>query len=282
MIDFDDVPELRSPVVLAAFEGWNDAAEAASSVIGHLAQAWEATSVAGVDPEEYYDLQVNRPRITRSEGGRQIVWPGTSVLVATPPGLEHDVVLIDGVEPSMRWRAFSAELVDFMEEVGAQALFSLGALLAESPHRRPLPVTVTSEDPVVRERFDLPRSTYEGPTGIVGVLGDAASARDVPSASVWVSVPHYAAAPPAPKAIWALVRKLEELLSCELPHGDLVEASRAWEENIDQLVEGDEDVARYVRHLETSADAADSLAASGDAIARDFERYLRGRGGQEF
>ncbi|WP_116114004.1 PAC2 family protein [Austwickia chelonae] len=281
MIDFDDVPELRSPVVLAAFEGWNDAAEAASSVIGHLAQQWEATGVAGLDPEEYYDLQVNRPRITRAEGVRQIVWPGTAVLVATPPELEHDIVLIDGVEPSMRWRTFSAELVDFMEEVGAQSLFSLGALLAESPHRRPLPVTVASENADLRERFDLPRSTYEGPTGIVGILGDAAAAQGIPSASLWVSVPHYAAAPPAPKATWALIRKLEELLSCTLPHGDLTEASRSWEENIDQLVEGDEDVTRYVRHLETSADAADSLAASGDAIARDFERYLRGRGGQE-
>lgn len=281
MIDLDDVPPLRRPIVLAAFEGWNDAAEAASTLITHLADAWDAQPVARLDPEDYYDLQVNRPRVALEDGVRRVTWPTTTLLVASPPELERDVILIDGIEPSMRWRSFVGELLDFVEEAGADAVVSLGALLAEVPHTRPLPVLVTSEDAALRERLGAERSSYEGPTGIVGILAEGSQARDLASVSVWASVPHYAAGAHSAKATLALLRRLEDLFGWTLPHGDLAEDARAWERGVDELASAEEEVAEYVRHLEASTDAADSPAASGDAIAREFERYLRGRGEPE-
>lgn len=278
MIELDDIPPLRRPLVLAAFEGWNDAGEAASSTIAHLADAFQAAPVAGLDPEDYYDLQVNRPRVGLVDGVRRITWPTTSVLLATPPELDRDVILIDGIEPSMRWRAFCEELLDFAEDNDAEMIVCLGALLAEVPHTRPLPVVLTSEDSGLRERLGAERSAYEGPTGIVGVLAEAAAGREIPTLSAWASVPHYAAGAHSAKATLALVRRLEDIFGWTLPHGDLEEASRAWERGVDELAETDEEVADYVTHLEASTDAADSPAASGDAIAREFERYLRGRG----
>lgn len=278
MIDLEDVPPLRRPLVLAAFEGWNDAAEAASTVITHLAEAWDAQPVASLDPEDYYDMQVNRPRVALEDGVRRVTWPTTTILVATPPELDRDVILVDGIEPSMRWRSFVGELLDFAVEAGAESVVCLGALLAEVPHTRPLPVIVTSEDAALRERVRAERSSYEGPTGIVGVLADAAQARDLTSMSLWASVPHYAAGAHSAKAALAILRQLEDLFGWTLPHGDLAEDSRAWERGVDELASAEEEVAEYVRHLEASTDAADSPAASGDAIAREFERYLRGRG----
>jgi hypothetical protein len=170
------------------------------------------------------------------------------------------------------------ELLDFAVEAGAESVVCLGALLAEVPHTRPLPVIVTSEDAALRERVRAERSSYEGPTGIVGVLADAAQARDLTSMSLWTSVPHYAAGAHSAKATLAILRQLEDLFGWTLPHGDLAEDSRAWERGVDELASAEEEVAEYVRHLEASTDAADSPAASGDAIAREFERYLRGRG----
>ena len=278
MIDLEDVPPLRRPLVLAAFEGWNDAAEAASTVITHLAEAWDAQPVASLDPEDYYDMQVNRPRVALEDGVRRVTWPTTTILVATPPELDRDVILVDGIEPSMRWRSFVGELLDFAVEAGAESVVCLGALLAEVPHTRPLPVIVTSEDAALRERVRAERSSYEGPTGIVGVLADAVQARDLTSMSLWASVPHYAAGAHSAKATLAILRQLEDLFGWTLPHGDLAEDSRAWERGVDELASAEEEVAEYVRHLEASTDAADSPAASGDAIAREFERYLRGRG----
>lgn len=277
MIELEDVPQLRSPVVLAAFEGWNDAGEAASSVVAHLAECWGATPVAGLDPEEYYDLQVNRPRVGLVDGLRRITWPTTSILIASPEGLDRDVILIDGIEPSMRWRTFCEEILDFVEDQGAEMIVCMGALLAEVPHTRPLPVGLISEDATLRERFGAERSSYEGPTGIVGVLADTATVREIPTLSAWASVPHYAAGAHSAKATLALIRSLEDIFSWTLPHGELEELSRAWERGVDELAETDDEVAEYVKHLEASTDAADSPAASGDAIAREFERYLRGR-----
>ena len=278
MIELDDVPPLRRPLVLAAFEGWNDAAEAASSLISHLAEAWSAQPVASLDPEDYYDMQVNRPRVAIAEGARRITWPTTNILVATPAGLDRDVILVDGIEPSMRWRTFVEELLDFAEDCDADTVVCLGALLAEVPHTRPLPVHVTSEDAALRSRLGLERSDYEGPTGIVGVLADTATQRDLATVSVWASVPHYAAGAHSAKATLAILRQLEDLFAWTLPHADLEEHARAWERGVDELAGTDDEVAEYVRHLEASTDAADSPAASGDAIAREFERYLRSRG----
>ena len=168
MLEFEDVPELTDPVLIAAFEGWNDAGEAATSAVRHLAEVWDAEVVAALDPEEYYDFQVNRPRVSLEDGRRMLSWPTTRILVATETGLDRDVVLVQGIEPSMRWRAFSIELLELAEQLGVTTIVTVGALLADVPHTRPIPVTATAEDEAAIHRFDVEASRYEGPTGIVG------------------------------------------------------------------------------------------------------------------
>lgn len=278
MIAIEDMPELRSPIILAAFEGWNDAAEAASGVVAHLGDTWDADPVAALDPEEYYDFQVNRPRVGSVDGERRITWPTTRILLAQPPSIGRDVLLIQGIEPSMRWRSFIVEILELARDVDASLLVCLGALLADVPHSRPFPVHVSSEDPRMAHRFDVGPGTYEGPTGIVGVLADGARQAEIPIVSCWVSVPHYAAGSQSPKGILALLGRLEELLDHPLPHGDLEDLAKAWERGVDELAANDEEVAEYVRALEQAQDTADHPEASGDAIAREFERYLRRRG----
>ena len=279
MIEIDDVPDLVDPLVIAAFEGWNDAAEAASSVVDHLMDVWEAQVVGAIDPEDFYDFQVNRPVVgTDERGHRRITWPSTQVAVASPPGLGRDVILVRGIEPNMRWRQFCAELLAACDELGAQLVVTLGALLADSPHTRPIPVTGTASEPDLVDRLKLEQSTYEGPTGIVGVFQDACLRLDVPAVSYWAAVPHYVAQPPCPKATLALVGHLEDLLGVSIPLGDLVEEARAWERGVNELAEEDEDIGDYVRALEETRDTTDLPEASGEAIAREFERYLKRRG----
>ncbi len=278
MIEMRDVPRLREPIIIAAFEGWNDAAEGASSVIAHLANVWDAEIIAAVNPEDYYDFQVNRPRVHRTDSGRKLSWPTTRVLLARTPQLPRDVLLIDGIEPSMRWRAFVVELLDLAQAVDASLLVCLGALLADVPHSRPFPVSVTSQDPALIRRHGLEPSSYEGPTGIVGVLADAATKAELPAMSCWAAVPHYAAGAACPKAVLALLGRLEDLLDLNVAHLDLEEKARAWERGVDELAASDEEVAEYVQVLEQAQDTADHPEASGDAIAREFERYLRRRG----
>ena len=277
MIELEDVPELHDPIVIAAFEGWNDAGEAATSAVDHLAEVWQAEPIAAIDPEEYYDFQVNRPRVLQEDGRRRISWPTTRILLASQAAatLHRDVVLIQGIEPSTRWRSFTIELLQFAQQLGTGMFVTLGALLADVPHTRPIPVTATSDNEDMVHRFDLEQSKYEGPTGIVGVLADAATQADLPALSCWAAVPHYAGGSPSPKATLALVTRLERLLDTTIPHGDLAEASRAWEHGVDELAESDEEVADYVHSLEQAQDTADLPEASGDAIAREFERYLR-------
>jgi len=279
VIEIDDVPDLVDPLVIAAFEGWNDAAEAASSVVDHLMDVWEAQVVGAIDPEDFYDFQVNRPVVgTDERGHRRITWPSTQVAVASPPGLGRDVILVRGIEPNMRWRQFCAELLAACDELGAQLVVTLGALLADSPHTRPIPVTGTASEPDLVDRLKLEQSTYEGPTGIVGVFQDACLRLDVPAVSYWAAVPHYVAQPPCPKATLALVGHLEDLLGVSIPLGDLVEEARAWERGVNELAEEDEDIGDYVRALEETRDTTDLPEASGEAIAREFERYLKRRG----
>ncbi len=277
LIDIDALPRLEDPVVIAAFEGWNDAGEAASGTLAHLAGHWNASSVAALDPEEYYDFQVNRPTIGMSGGVRRITWPTTRILLAQGAPGNRDLVLIQGIEPSFRWRGFVTELLEFAEEIDAGLLICLGALLADSPHTRPTPVSVYSSEPALSRRLELHEPSYEGPCGIVGVLTDSAGQRGLPTLSCWASVPHYAASAPSPKAVLALVTTLERLLGAELPHGELPDLARAWERNVSELAASDEDVAEYVRALENASDTVGSPEASGDAIAREFERYLRRR-----
>ena len=278
MIEIEEVPELRSPVLVAAFEGWNDAADAASSVVDHLMSVWNARVVAAIDPEEFYDFQMNRPVVGTDENGhRRLTWPSTQLAVASPPGALRDVILLRGIEPNMRWRQFCAELLAGATELGAELVVTLGALLADTPHTRPIPVSGTATEPDLADRLKLEQSNYEGPTGIVGVFQDACTRLDIPAVSFWAAVPHYVAQPPCPKATLALVGQVEDLLEVSIPLGDLPEESRAWERGVDELAEEDEEIGDYVRALEETRDTADLPEASGEAIAREFERYLKRR-----
>ena len=281
LIEIEDLPALNDPVVIAAFEGWNDAGEAATGALTHLDQSWETRDVAALDPEDYYDFQVNRPTVSSVDGRRRITWPSTRIAVAQGVLGGRDVVLLQGIEPSFRWRSFVEELLGFVEECDAGLLICAGALLADSPHTRPCPVSVYSGEREIRRRLELDEPAYEGPTGIVGVLAEAADHHGIPTVSTWVSVPHYAASAPSPKAVLALVSTFERLLGADMPRGELEEMSRAWERGVNELAAGDDEVAEYVKALENATDTVESPEASGDAIAREFERYLRRRDDDE-
>ena len=274
-----DLPPLRDPIMIAAFEGWNDAGEAASGAVAHLHRVWRGSPLVELDPEQYHDFQVNRPIVSLTEQGRRrITWPTTRLSIATPPESKRDVVLVRGVEPSMRWRAYTDELLGISRALKVSMLVTLAALLADVPHTRPIPVTGTSDDAPLMKKLGVERSTYEGPTGIVGVLHDAAGAVDISGISIWAAVPHYVSQAPSPKATLALLRRVEETLDISVPLGDLPEDARAWEHGVDELAEEDVEIGEYVRQLEEAKDAVDLPEASGEAIAREFERYLRRRG----
>ena len=281
MIEFEGLPEslpdLVDPVMLCAFEGWNDAGDAASGAVLHLEEVWSATQIAEFDPEDYYDFQVNRPEVTFDDGVRAVSWPTTRLSVARIPLATRDVVLVHGIEPSMRWRSFTQELLTAARDLGVEMVVTLGALLADSPHTRPVPVSGTSSDAGLSLRLGYEPSTYEGPTGIVGVLQDACAQAGIPAVSLWAAVPHYVAQPPCPKATLALLARIEDLLDVPVPLGDLPEESRAWQIGVDELAAEDDEIAAYVRTLEEAVDTAELPEASGDAIAREFERYLRRR-----
>ncbi|MET9067484.1 PAC2 family protein [Streptosporangium sandarakinum] len=278
MIELEGLPKLVDPVLIAAFEGWNDAGEASSGVIAHLENEWKATPLVSFDPEDYYDFQVTRPIVEMGDGlTRSITWPTTRLLVARPPGADRDVVLLRGIEPNMRWRTFCQEITEVCRHVGVELAVLLGALLNDSPHTRPVPIVGSASDEDLARAINLELSRYEGPTGVVGVLQHILGASGIPAVSLWASVPHYVAQPPNPKATMALLRRLEDLLDIPMPLGDLAEESRAWEHGVDELASQDSEVAEYVKELEERKDAAELPEASGDAIAAEFERYLRRR-----
>jgi proteasome assembly chaperone (PAC2) family protein len=278
VIEIEELRPLRSPVLVAAFEGWNDAADAASAAVDHLLEVWDGQLVAVIDPEDYYDFQVNRPTVSSDDdGGRRITWPSSQLSIATPPGSDRDVILLRGIEPNMRWRQFCAELLGAADQLGAALCVTLGALLADTPHTRPIPVSGTTTDEDLRERLDLEESTYEGPTGIVGVFQDACVNTGMPAVSIWAAVPHYVAQPPCPKATLALLGMVEDVLGVTIPLGDLPENAKAWERGVDELAAEDEEIGDYVRSLEETRDTAELPEASGEAIAREFERYLKRR-----
>jgi hypothetical protein len=263
-------------------------------VVNHLGIAWQATPIGAIDPEDFYDFQVNRP-VIEIEGGhtQRLVWPTTRISLARahpldpadesvpPTGLARDVVLVHGIEPNMRWRAFSEELVQGLESLGVELIILLGALLADAPHTRPVPVSVGSSNTklaAVTAVGGSNRVDYKGPTGIVGVLQHTCAGAGIPTISLWAQVPHYVAQPPSPKATLALLRGVEDILDAPLPLADLPEEARAWERGVDELAQQDSEVADYVRTLEEAKDAMDLPEASGDAIAREFERYFRRNG----
>jgi predicted ATP-grasp superfamily ATP-dependent carboligase len=261
--------------MIAAFEGWNDAGSAASNALEHLESVWDATEVVAMDPEDYYDFQVNRPHVVLDGDRRSIVWPTTRLFTARPPGRDREVVVVHGIEPNIRWRAYSQELVDHAKRLGVRMVITLAALLAEVPHTRPVPVSGSAPDRRLRERLGLEPSTYEGPTGIVGVLQDACTSAGLPAVSFWAAVPHYVASVSCPKATIALLRQVEEMLDLAVPLGDLPEQAKTWQESADELVSKDDEIGEYVRQLEQSKDTAELPEASGEFIAREFERYLR-------
>lgn len=280
MIEFESMPDLVDPVLVAAFVGWNDAGDAASGAIEHLEDVWQAVPIGSVDPEEYYDFQVNRPVISVDDAGvRSLTWPTTRISVARVPLATRDIVLVHGIEPSMRWQTFCDEILLAADELGVGMVVTLGALLADAPHSRPVPVTGSSTDPAVNARYGFEASRYEGPTGIVGVLNHACQEAGVPAVSLWAAVPHYVAAPPCPKATLALLHHLEDILDVSIPLGDLPEEARAWQAGVDELAAEDEEIGEYVRQLEEQRDTAELPEASGESIAREFERYLRRRSG---
>ena len=277
-------PELKDPVMIAAFRGWNDAGDAATFAAGHLARVWGATPLASIDPEDFYDFQAVRPQVELVDGiTRRITWPSNEFAAATLPGAPHDVILLIGTEPNVKWKTFSRLVVEIARDHGVGLVITLGALLADVPHSRPVQITGTAVDQALIEKLGLFRSRYEGPTGIVGVLHDALSNAGIPSASLWAAVPHYLAVAPNPKAALALVDKAVEVTGAPAEVDDLQRATNAYEERVSEMVAADEDVQAYVRLLEEKVDdrqvAIDpSELPSGEALAAELERFLRDQG----
>ena len=287
---------------MVAFEGWNDAGEAATNAVRMVRDALPLVPLLDVDPELYMDYQFNRPTIGADENGdKHLTWPGATLYGPTKRARGRAVVPEDeepreridrdslfvllGTEPSRSWRGFVAEIVDTALVADVEAIVMLGAMLADVPHTRPISTFVSSEDGDVRADLELERSSYEGPVGILSVLADSAAKVGIPTVSIWASVPHYVHNAPSPKATLALVERLEAILDVKVPRGDLDEEAEAWESGIDALAGEDEDMAAYIEQLEKARDTVDSPEASGEAIAREFERYLRrgegpGRGEQ--
>ncbi len=271
-------------ILVVAFEGWNDAGDAASGVVQTLKDQLDVYPIAEVDPEDYFDYQFNRPTIESDDDGvRRLVWPSVTIYGPTMPNATTgaSIYLLLGTEPSRGWKAFTEEIFEVIDDAEITGIVFLGAMLADVPHTRPISVFTSSENAEVREALGIERGTYEGPVGILSVLADAADKAGIATLSIWASVPHYVHNSPSPKATLAMIEKLEEIIDIEIPRGDLVEESAAWETGIDALAGDDEEMAAYIEQLEQARDTVDSPEASGDAIAEEFERYLQRRDGRD-
>jgi predicted ATP-grasp superfamily ATP-dependent carboligase len=273
-------PELERPVLLAAFRGWNDGAQAASLAAGYLAKTWGAEQFADIDPEDFFDFQATRPHVSLEEGlTRRIDWPETGFYHARPEGLDRDIVLLLGIEPNLHWRTFTDLVVGLAQELEIELMITLGALLADVPHTRPAPVTGSATDDELVQRLGLSASRYEGPTGIVGVLHDACRQAGIPSASLWAAVPHYVSLTPSPRAAVALCERLGNLIGVEVDVDELEEAAQAYEEQVSEAVASDDETASYVEELERRSDSIEESTdlPSGDALAAELTRFLRER-----
>src|SRR3989440_3645451 len=270
-------PALREPVLISAFRGWNDGGQGASLAGGYLAKTWEAERFAEIEPEGFFDFQATRPHVSLVDGRtRKIEWPENAFYHAPIPGLERDAVLLLGIEPNLRWRAFTGMIVDLAGELGVEMVVTLGSLLADVPHTRPSPVTGGATDPELIEPLRVPRSRYEGPTGIVGVLHDACSRASLPSVSLWAAVPHYVSLAPSPRAALALCERLGDLLECKIDTSELEQAVEAYTQRVTEAVSTDEETAEYVQELERRAEMMDeSDLPSGDSLAAELTRFLR-------
>ena len=273
---------LRAPALICAFKGWNDAADSASSALTFVGSALNAQRFATIDPEDFYDFQSTRPRVKLVENhARAIEWPVVELYEARVPRAPRDLILMTGSEPSYRWRTFTKVVIDLAEALGTQMVVTLGALLADVPHTRAISVTGLTSDAALTARLGLSRSSYEGPTGIVGVLHAACQDEGLPSASLWAAVPHYIAAAPNPKAALALVRKLEGLVGVAVDASELEDAAADYERQVNAAVQSDPDVQAFVERLEQAADPEEEDAPgplpSGETIARELQRFLRQR-----
>jgi proteasome assembly chaperone (PAC2) family protein len=277
-----DLPHLRSPVMVCAFRGWNDAAAAASTALGAVADSLEAEQIASLDPEDYFDFQSTRPTISLDEGQtRRIDWPENNVFAVRVPSADRDLVLVDGTEPNLRWRTFSETIATVADALGVEMVVTLGALIAEVSHTLPVPITGLASSAALVEELELEYSSYEGPTGIVGVVHDLCRQNGIESASLWAAVPHYVAAVPNPKAALALLRRLEGLTGIAVEASDLEEETTDYEEQIGRAVAANPEIEELVSRIE--AEQADLLSDEGelpnaDALAREFQRFLRQRG----
>jgi len=273
--------------MVIAFSGWNDAAEAATGALSHLLGSWTDPSfdvvpelIADVDPEEFYDFQVNRPMIYVDESSvRNLTWPGTQIYALRTPTLDHDFIVVRGVEPSMKWKTFTSDLLDLAEDLEIDLVITMGSMLADTPHTRPITVSGSGAHPDIAQRLGVEISKYEGPTGILGVIQVACVGRGIDAISLWASVPHYASNSPSPKASLALVNALEDFLRISIPQGTLPEESTAWEVEVTEMAKEDSDVAEYVKALEESKDASELPDITGESIARELERFLRRQNG---
>jgi proteasome assembly chaperone (PAC2) family protein len=277
-----DVPQLRDPILVCSFRGWNDAAAAASTALGAVAEALDSEVIAEVDPEEYFDFQATRPTIVLSEGqARHIEWPENTLIAARVPAADRDLVLLDGTEPNLRWRTFSETIATAADALGVEMVITLGALIAEVSHTLPVPITGLASDEALVEELDLQRSSYEGPTGIVGVVHDCCRQVGMTSASLWAAVPHYIAAVPNPKAALALLRRLEGLTGIAIEAADLEEEATSYEEQITRAVAANPEIEELVEKIETEQSEQFELpedVPSAESIARDFQQFLRQQG----
>jgi proteasome assembly chaperone (PAC2) family protein len=280
-----DPPHLRSPVLVCAFRGWNDAAAAASTALGSIAASFDSALIARVDPEDYFDFQTTRPTISMDEGQtRRVDWPANNLIAVPVPTADRDLVLLDGTEPSLRWRTFSETIATAADALGVERVITLGALIAEVSHTLPVPITGLASSQEMVEELELERSNYEGPTGIVGVVHDLCRQAGIDSVSLWAAVPHYVAAIPNPKAALALLRRLEGLTGIAVEASELEDETTDYEEQIGRAVAANPEIEELVSRIE--AEQVDLLNAEGDelpsadSIAREFQRFLKQRGDQ--
>jgi proteasome assembly chaperone (PAC2) family protein len=273
-------PDLRSPLLIAAFRGWNDGGQGATLGGGYLAKQWGAESFAEIDSENFYDFQAVRPNVSLEDGlTRKIEWPSNTFLHAPIPGLERDAVILLGVEPNLRWNTYTGLVLELVRDLEIEFVVTLGSLLADVPHTRPAPVSAAASDPSLVEELGVEPSRYEGPTGIVGILLDACRQEGLPAVSLWAAVPHYVSLAPSPRAALALCRRLGELIGTDIDVAELEQAAEEYSQQVTEAVESDGETAAYVEELERRVDlmeAAEELP-SGESLAAELTRFLRER-----
>ena len=273
-------PDLRRPVLIAAFRGWNDGGQGATLGGGYLAKQWAAESFAEIDPENFYDFQAVRPNVSLEDGlTRKLEWPANTFLHAPIPGLDRDAVILLGVEPNLRWKTYSRLVLELVQELGVELVVTLGSLLADVPHTRAAPVSAAASDAALVEELGVEPSRYEGPTGIVGIVLDGCRQAGIPAVSLWAAVPHYVSLAPSPRAALALCRRLGELIGDDVDLAELERASEEYSEQVTEAVASDGETAAYVEELERRVDlmeAAEELP-SGESLAAELTRFLRER-----